>query len=200
MSFREKITEQFTYGWEEKKYDDTVLVLRQLSTQYHKALEEGYYSEATNKYTEAHRKFVSACLAPYKFQRGKKTVIVKHIDTKAVYDEDSGKDIISLAVMTPQMLITDYGFYSRNAYWGDKRNQTQEEDYFYKPFYYEFDIYSNEDDSHNESFKKTVANGKWFFAELYKDEERYERSNGQDIVGKLCFENGRIERSIYEYH
>lgn len=200
MNLKEKITEHFPYGWDEKKYDDTVLVLRQLSTQYHKALEEENYSEATNKYTEAHRKFVSACLAPYKFQRGKKTVIVKYIDTKAVYDEDSGKDIISLAVMTPQMLITDYGFYSRNAYWGDRRNQTQEEDYFYKPFYYEFDIYPNIDDSHYESFKKKVANGKWFFAELYKDEKCFEKSDEPSIAGKLCFSASKYETQDVYMH
>lgn len=192
MGFMERITEQFTYAWNEKKYNSTVAELQELYSLYHGAVGKEAYSEATKAYTEAHRKFVSNCLAPYSFQRGKKTVLVKYIHIGSLYDDGSGKDIVTLAVLTPQMLLTDYYFYSRNAYWGENTSKSHPEDYFYKPFYYELDVYPDKDTGCYEKLKSSMSKGEWFSAELYKEDVQ-DAGAHSNVPGKLCFSASKYE-------
>ena len=207
LSIQDKIAELFEVGWNKKKYNKAVIELRELFDKYQEAITSKDLEQATKIYGSAHRKYERHCLAPFTFSKGEKKVLVKLLKTDSVHDEDGGKKIISFAVMTPQMLLTDYGFFSRNAYWLDHKNQQIEKtDYFYKPFYYELDIYPD-DNMYFERFKGELSkkDDGWYFAKLIRNDnpegeglKKWESLT--NIPALLCFSNSPYTTEEVFFH
>lgn len=199
-------------------YRDALEKLKELSKEYtelkgkkenrnQKNNEEGKV-QPSRVYAKGHDLFVKKCLMPFPKKGEKKTVFIKWLDMSTLVDGGNVEDEIHLTVMTPEMLLTDYLFYTYAANWIDQRDDitriwNEELDNFYKPYYYAFDQYGikNIDRSLLNTLKeKDGSEYKWFRATicLANEDERNVTVTENMLRGNLCFSASQYEiRDIF---
>lgn len=194
-------------------YIDAIKKLQELSAEYINMEEqrennkyanrENGYVQPSKIYAKWHNLFVKKCLMPFPKKEEKKTVFIKWLDVSTLTDGGNTEDEIHLAVMTPEMLMTDYLFLARNTNWVERRSDiiemwSSEIDRLYKPYYYAFDQYDrkNVDNSLLQMLKEKNNKGyKWFQATIrLADKEESEINISMNALrGNLCFSASQYE-------
>lgn len=201
-----------------KEYINTLEKLKKISEEYRSMEErkrdskyanrEDGYVQPSKIYKKWHDLFVKKCLMPFPKKGEQKTVFIKWLDMSTLTDEGNTEDEIHLAVMTPEMLMTDYLFLMHNAHWIERRADiaklwSEEIDSLYKPYYYAFDQYGikNVDNSLLQMLKEKNDKGyKWFQAtiRLAEKEENLTNISMKALRGNLCFSASQYEiRDIF---
>lgn len=194
-------------------YIDAIKKLQELSAEYihmekqrknnRYANRENGYVQLSKIYAKWHNLFVKKCLMPFPKKGEKKTVFIKWLDVSTLTDGGNIEDEIHLAVMTPEMLMTDYLFLAHNTNWIERRSDiskmwSSEIDSLYKPYYYAFDQYDikNVDNSLQQMLKEKNNKGyKWFQAtiRLADREESEINISMKALRGNLCFSASQYE-------
>ncbi len=185
------------------KYNETIRELEVLMKEYKEKLAEPLASNgqklfnksktltASEIFSKAYRKYKTHCLAPYQYKNGYGEAFAKLVQIDSLMDGDGSDGIkIHLALMTPQMLFTDYYFYCRNAYWVEDLDSGNYAvlDELYKPYYYAFNLYEGTDFDKVilDKLKKRGVNGDycWFNIEIMSDKNE---NSSSVLEGELCF-------------
>lgn len=158
-------------------------------------------SKPSKIYAKWHALFKNNCLSPFPKEKEKKTVFIKWMDMSTLVDQGDTESELHLTVMTPEMLLTDYLFYTYNA--GQDEYSNIPENWgrgiasLYKPYYYAFDQYELEtvDDSLLRKLKEKDDFGyQWFRATIWLNSESAEASISDGMLrGRLSFSASKMQ-------
>lgn len=203
------LSEQRTDVELKNKYNNMIQELEGLMKEYKERLDESQESDrrkvsnesktltASEIFSKAYKRFKTHCLAPYQYKNGHGEAFAKLVQIDSLMDgEESSVIKIHLALMTPQMLFTDYYFYCRNAYWVEDSDSGAYAvlDELYKPYYYAFNLYegTNFDESVLDKLEKRGENGDygWFNIKIMSEKGE---NDTDALEGKLCFAASKYE-------
>ena len=191
------------------KYNKMVRELEGLMKEYKERLAESQTSDrgkalnelktptASEIFSKAYNRFKTHCLAPYRYKNGHGEAFAKLVQIDSLMDGEENSGIkIHLALMTPQMLLTDYYFYCRNAYWVEDSDSGAYAvlDELYKPYYYAFNLYegTNFDESVLDKLEKRGENGDYCWFNIKIMSEKGE-NDADALEGELCFAASKYE-------